>query len=214
MKSFLVIGLGRFGRSTAEKLIELRHEVLAVDMDEDRVNEIMPFVTDAMIGDATKESFISTLGVDNFDVCIVAIGDNFQSSLECTALLKEHRARYVVARANGEVHKKFLLNNGADEVVYPEGQLAEWLAVRCSSERIFDYIELDSESAIYEVAAPEDWDGKPLSHLNIRRKYGINVIGIREENGVTMEISPDLILTAGQRIYVAGNKKTIKKIFS
>lgn len=214
MKTFLVVGLGRFGRNAAAKLMELNHEVLAVDLDETRVNEIAPIVTDAMIGDMTRESFISTLGVDNFDICIVAIGDDFQSSLICTALLKEYGAKHVVARANNEIHKKFLLNNGADEVVYPEGQLAEWVAILCSSDKIFDYIELDENSAIYEVMTPEEWDGKALSHLNIRRKYGINVIGIRGKNGVTTDISPDLAMQAGQLIYVAGNKKAVSRIFS
>ena len=214
MKSFLIIGMGRFGLNTAMKLLELKHEVLAVDIDEDRINEISPYVTDAMIGDCTRDSFIKSLGVEEFDMCIVTIGDDFQSSLECTSLLKENGAKYIVARANGEVHKKFLLNNGADEVVFPEGQLPEWLAIRCSSEKIFDYIELDENSAIYEVATPMDWDGKQISHLNVRRKYGINIIGVRETSHVDMDISPDMVMTGGQLIYVAGNKKTVIKLFS
>ena len=213
MKSFLIIGLGRFGRNTALKLVELGHEVMAVDCDEERVNEILPHVTDGVIGDATKQSFIGTLGVDNFDMCIVTIGDNFQSSLECTSLLKENRARYVVARASGEVHRKFLLKNGADEVVYPEHQLAEWLAIRSSSERIFDYIELDENSAIYEVEVPEDWNGRMLSDLNIRKKYGINIIGFRLGSKVMMEVYPEMIFSRGDHIFVAGSKKAIQKIF-
>ena len=126
MKTVLLIGLGRFGRHMAQKLKELHHDVLAVDHNEQRVNNILPFVTNAVIGDSTDEQFISSLGVRNFDVCIVAIGDDFQSSLETTALLKDHGAKFVVARASREVHAKFLLRNGADDVVYPEMQMASW----------------------------------------------------------------------------------------
>ena len=132
MKSILLIGLGRFGRHMAEKLHELRHQVLAVDLDENRVNEVLPFVTNAQIGDSTNEAFVSSLGVRNFDLCIVAIGDNFQSSLETAALLKDLGARYVLARANREVHAKFLLRNGADSVVYPEQEMAVRTAVKYS----------------------------------------------------------------------------------
>ena len=120
MKSILLIGLGRFGKHVAQKLYELKHQVMAVDMIEERVNEVLPYVTNAQIGDGTNEEFLSSLGVRNFDVCIVAIGDNFQSSLETTSLLKELGAKMVVSRAARDVHAKFLLRNGADEIVYPE----------------------------------------------------------------------------------------------
>ena len=124
MKSVLLIGLGRFGRRMAKKLRELNHDVLAIDKSEERVNDALDFVTSAQIADATSESFIRSLGVSNFDLCVVAIGDNFQSSLETTALLKECGAHFVVSRASREVHAKFLLRNGADKVVYPEGHTA------------------------------------------------------------------------------------------
>ena len=124
-KSILLIGLGRFGRHVAMKLDELHHEIMAVDKEERRVEAALPYVTNAQIGDATNEAFLSSLGVSNFDVCIVAIGDNFQSSLEATSLLKELGAKMVVSRAARDVHAKFLLRNGADEVVYPEKQLAD-----------------------------------------------------------------------------------------
>lgn len=140
MKSILLIGLGRFGRHIAMKLDELHHQVMAVDTDEKRVEAVLPYVTNAQIGDATDEEFLSSLGVRNFDVCIVAIGDNFQSSLETTSLLKELGAGYVVSRAARDVQAKFLLRNGADEVVYPEKQLAAWTAIRYSADHIFDYV--------------------------------------------------------------------------
>ena len=137
MKTILLIGLGRFGRHVAMKLNELNHQVMAVDKVEERVDAILPYVTSAQIGDSTSDAFIKSLGVRNFDVCIVAIGDSFQSSLETTSLLKEMGAKKVVARATRDVHAKFLLRNGADEVVYPEKQIANWTAIRYSSDHIF-----------------------------------------------------------------------------
>lgn len=134
MKSILLIGLGRFGRHIAMKLNELNHQVMAIDKEEERVNAILPFVTNAQIGDSTSEEFLSAVGVRNFDVCIVAIGDNFQSSLETASLLKELGAKKVVARAARDVQAKFLLRNGADEVIYPEKQMAIWTAIRYGSE--------------------------------------------------------------------------------
>lgn len=139
MKTILLIGLGRFGRHIALKLNELNHQVMAVDKDEEKVNAILPFVTNAQIGDSTSEEFLSGIGVRNFDVCIVAIGDNFQSSLETASLLKDLGAKKVVARAARDVQAKFLLRNGADEVVYPEKQMAIWTAIRYSSDHISDY---------------------------------------------------------------------------
>ena len=147
MKAILLIGLGRFGRHIALKLNELNHQVMAVDKDEARVNEVLPYVTNAQIGDSTNEDFLASLGVRNFDVCIVAIGDNFQSSLETASLLKELGARLVVARAARDVQAKFLLRNGADEVVYPEKQVAIWTAIRYSSDNISDYIALGDDHA-------------------------------------------------------------------
>ena len=145
MKSILLIGLGRFGRHIALKLNALNHQVMAIDHNEERVNALLPFVTNAQIGDSTNEEFLAALGVGNYDACIVAIGDNFQNSLETTYLLKELGARKIIARASKEMQEKFLLRNGADEVVYPEKQLAAWTAIRCSSEHILEYIELDDD---------------------------------------------------------------------
>ena len=175
MKSILLIGLGRFGRHIAIKLDELNHQVMAVDNNESRVEAVLPYVRNAQIGDATNEDFIRSLGVRNFDVCIVAIGDNFQSSLETTSLLKELGAM-VVSRAARDVHAKFLLRNGADEVVYPEKQLASWTAIRYSADHIFDYVELDEEHGIFEISIPDAWIGKTVGELDIRKKYNVNIV--------------------------------------
>ena len=194
MKSVLLIGLGRFGRGVAEKLNELHHQVLAVDKNEERVNEILPLVTDAQIGDATSETFLRSLGVDNFDVCIVTIGEDFQSSLETTSLLKELGAKKVVSRASREVHKKFLLRNGADDVVYPEGQLAAWTAIRHTTEHVLDYIALDSEYAIYDLSVPAEWHGKTVGGLDIRRKYNLNILAVRGDGQPSMVVTGDTML--------------------
>ena len=213
MKSVLLIGLGRFGRGVAEKLNELHHQVLAVDKSEERVNEILPLVTDAQIGDATSETFLRSLGVDNFDVCIVTIGEDFQSSLETTSLLKELGAKKVVSRASREVHKKFLLRNGADDVVYPEGQLAAWTAIRHTTEHVLDYIALDSEYAIYDLSVPAEWDGKAVGGMDIRRKYNLNILAVTGDGQQSMVVTGDIMLQENQTILVLGKWKDIQKCF-
>lgn len=150
----------------------------------------LPYVTNAQMRDATNEAFLSSLGVSNFDVCIVAIGDNFQSSLEATSLLKELGAKMVVSRAARDVHAKFLLRNGADEVVYPEKQLAAWTAIRYSADHILDYIELDDEHAIFEVTIPEEWVGKTVGQLDIRKKYKINIMALKEDGQMDLASHP------------------------
>ena len=213
MKSILLIGLGRFGRHIAIKLDELNHQVMAVDNNESRVEAVLPYVRNAQIGDATNEDFIRSLGVRNFDVCIVAIGDNFQSSLETTSLLKELGAKMVVSRAARDVHAKFLLRNGADEVVYPEKQLASWTAIRYSADHIFDYVELDEEHGIFEISIPDAWIGKTVGELDIRRKYDINILAIKNNGELSMAISPDTFFTGNISLLVIGEHKAIKKCF-
>jgi len=213
MKTILLIGLGRFGRHIAQKLNELDHQVMAVDKDEERVNEVLSFVTNAQIGDSTNEDFLISLGIRNFDVCIVAIGDSFQDSLETASLLKELGARKVIARASRGVQEKFLLRNGADEVVYPEKQLAMWIATRCTSEHILDYIELDGDHSIFELSIPEHWHGKSIVQLDIRKKYGINILGIRENGRLNMDVMPNTILSNQKSILVLGKVKAIQKCF-
>ena len=213
MKSILLIGLGRFGRHIAIKLDELHHQVMAVDKEDTRVDAVLPFVTNAQIGDATNEDFLSSLGVGNFDVCIVAIGDNFQSSLEVTCLLKELGARMVVSRAARDVHAKFLLRNGADEIVYPERQLADWAAIRYSADHILDYIELDEEHAIFEISVPEEWIGKTIGQLDIRKKYNINIMALKTNDIMSLEISSDTLLLKDSTMLVLGETKHIQKCF-
>ena len=213
MKSVLLIGAGRFGRHIAMKLNDMNHEILAVDNREERVDAVLPYVTNAQIGDSTNAEFLASLGIRNFDVCIVAIGDNFQNSLETASLLKELGAKKVVARASRGVQEKFLLRNGADEVVYPEKQLAAWTAIRCSSEHILDYIELDGDYSIFELDIPASWSGKTVVELDIRRRYGINILGVRENGKFNMNITPDVVLGREKSILVLGAYKAVEKCF-
>ena len=214
MKTILLIGLGRFGRHIARKLNELNHQVMAVDQNEDRVNAVLPYVTNAQIGNSTSEEFLSSLGVRNFDVCIVAIGDNFQSSLETTSLLKELGAPKVVARAARDVQAKFLLRNGADEVVYPEKQMAIWTAIRFSSDHIADYISLGDDHAIFEVTVPDNWVGKSIGQLDIRKRYNVNLLAIKQGGKFSMTvITPDTLLPANSTILALGTHRNIQKCF-
>lgn len=213
MKSVLVIGLGRFGRHIIQKLNDLGHQVMAVDKQEDRVDRVLSFVANAQIGDSTSEEFLSSLGIGNFDACIVAIGDSFQNSLETVSLLKDMGARKVIARAATGVQEKFLLRNGADEVVYPEKQLAAWTAIRCTSDHILDYIELGDDCSFFELSIPEAWHGKTVSQLDIRRKYGINILGVRENGRLNIDVSADTVMDGGKSILVLGREKSVHKCF-
>ena len=211
MKSVLLVGLGRFGRHIAIKLHELHHQVMAIDQKEERVEAVLPYVTNAQIGDSKNHNFMASLGVRNFDVCIVAIGDDFQSSQETTALLKELGAKQVVARAARDVHAKFLLRNGADEVVYPEKQLASWTAIRYTSDHIIDYIELDDDNAIVEVSVPRSWVGKTVGALDVRRRYNINILGIKKTSKLDIGVTSSTVLTADETVLVLGSSRDIQK---
>lgn len=213
MKSVLIIGLGNFGMLIAKQIHELGHQVMAIDKNEDRVNQALPFVTNALIGDSTNESFLESLGINNFDICIETIGNDFQSSLETTSLLKELGGKMVVSRANREVQAKFLLRNGADEVVNPEKQIAKWTAIRYTSDHILDYVQLDDSHSIFEVDLPSEWIGKRISEIDIRQKYGINILAIKENGNMDLALTPDYAFIAGQTLLVLGEHKAIQKCF-
>ena len=213
MKNILLIGLGRFGKHIAMQLNEMGHEIMAVDINEERVNRILPFVTNAQIGDSTDASFLESLGIGNFDICFVTIGGSFQNSLETTSLLKELGANLVISRAERDVQEKFLLRNGADRVVYPEKQVAKWAAIRYTADHIFDYIEIDDQHAIFEVEIPEEWIGKSIGELDIRRKFGINILGIKHSGKTNVSITPDTVLSQKTTILALGEYKALQKCF-
>jgi len=186
---------------------------MAVDENEERVNAVLSIVTNAQIGDSTNAEFLEALGVRNFDVCIVAISGNFQSSLETTSLLKELGAKMVVSRAERDVQAKFLLRNGADEVIYPEKQLAKWAAIRYGSDHVLDYIELDHDHAILEVSVPSAWIGKTVGDINIRKKYSINILGIKRNGIADVNIDSDTVLPGDTTLLVLGEGKALSRCF-
>ncbi len=197
----------------AAQFQKLGHEVLAVDIDEERVNNILPYVTDAQIGDSTNEIFLKSLGINNFDVCFVTIGEDFQSSLETTSLLKELGGKLVVSRAESEVQEKFLLRNGADEVINPEKQIAEWAAIRYASDNVLDYVKLDDDNAIFEVSVPADWVGKSVGEIHIRKKYGINILAMKEKGKMDFSVAPERVFTSNKTMLVLGARASIRKCF-
>ena len=213
MKSILLIGLGRFGKHVAMHLNNLGHQVMAVDHSEERVEACLPYVTNGQIGDSTNAAFLQSLGIRNYDVCIVTIGNDFQSSLETTSLLKELGAKLVVSRAARDVQEKFLLRNGADEVVYPEKQLAKWTAIRYSSDHILDYIELSQENAIVEVSVPPAWIGRSVGELDVRRKHSINLLGVRADGKLNINVTTDTRFTGRETVLVLGSNRAIQKCF-
>lgn len=212
MKSFLIIGLGRFGRHMAQKLIEMGHEVLAVEISEERADAAVDIVPQILIGDATDERFMSTIGVKNFDMAVVAISENFQQVLEITVLLEDLGCKYTVTRATREVHKKLLLRNGADHVIYAEKEIAERLAMRYGADNIFDYVELTSEIGIYEVGLPIRWKGESIKDLSIRNKYNVSVLAIKKNGQIFPLPNPNHVFSEGESVMIMGRAEDIKKL--
>lgn len=213
MKTVLLIGLGRFGKHVARELNNLGCQVMAVDCNEERVNEALPYVLRAQIGNSTNEDFLRGLGVRNFDLCVVAISDNFQSSLETTSLLKELGAKFIVSRAANDAQKKFLLLAGANEVVYPERQMAKWTAIRYGLDNVLDYIELDDNHAMVEVNVPKAWVGKSIGELDVRRKFNLNIMGVKTKDVLNVEITPDTLLSEECTLLVLGEYRMLQKTF-
>jgi trk system potassium uptake protein len=213
MKNILLIGLGRFGRHMAEQLNQMGHEIMAVDLNEERVEKVLPLVTNAQIGDCTDADYLRSLGIRNYDICFVAIGGSFQNSLETTSLLKELGAKLVVARAERDVQEKFLLRNGADSVIYPEKQVAKWASIRYADDYILDYMEVDASHAIFEVEVPEQWVGKTIGELDIRKKYNINIFAMKSNGKISINISADTMFTEHITLLVLGEYKAIRKYF-
>ncbi|MBR6270747.1 MAG: TrkA family potassium uptake protein [Lachnospiraceae bacterium] len=212
MDSALIVGAGRFGMHIARRMSELGCEVMVVDKNEDRINAILPFVTDARIGECTNADFLRTLDIAEFSVCIVTIGDDFQSSLETTSILKDLGARVVVSRAVNDIQVKFLLRNGADEVVYPEKEMAMRVATKYASNGILDFIQFDGNHSIYELALPSEWSGRTLSQLDIRKKYNINIIAVKHEGRVVVP-KPDMAFDTSDTLFALGELAEIKKCF-
>ena len=204
VKSILIIGLGRFGRHMAMKFQEAGHEVLAIDSSEERADAAVGIVQNILIGDATDERFMASLGIENFDLAVVAIGESFQSVLEITVNLKDLNCKYIIARATRDVHKKLLLRNGADYVVYAEREVAERLAIKFGADNIFDYIEITPEIGIYEIAMPKKWVGKSIKDLSIRNKYQVSVLAIKRGDKIFPLPNPEHVFEERESVMVMG----------
>ena len=212
MKSILIIGLGRFGRHLCKNLADLGNQIMIVDEVEENLEELLPYVVSAKIGDCTNENVLRSLGIDNFDICFICIGTNFQSSPEITSLVKELGGRYVVSKANRDIHAKFLLRNGADEVIYPDRDIAEKMAVRYSANHVFDYIELTDEYSIYETPPLPQWVGKSLKESDIRNRHHINVLGTKRDGRANLMPPADYIIRSDDHMMVIGKKTDIDKL--
>ena len=214
MKSILVIGMGRFGRHLSRKLTELGNEVMVVDEREEAISELVGDVTSAQIGDCTREDVLRSLGVTNFDVCFVCVGSDFQASLEITALLKDLGARRVISKASRDIHAKFLLRNGADDVVYPVRQSAGWAAVRYSSDHIFDYIQLTPEHSIYETAVPPSWVGKTIGELGVRQRHKVNILATKRGEELMPIPGGDHCFQADETILILGDNRDVQRFLN
>ena len=212
MKSVLVIGMGRFGQSLASKMDELHNDVMIVDKDSQLIDALSPNFTDACVGDCTNELVLRSLGINNFDVCFVTIGENFQSSLEITSLLKDLGAKRVVSKTNRDIQAKFLLRNGADEVINPEKEMAEKLAIRYNANKIFDFIKLTPEYSIYEIPVEPNWHGKSIIELDIRKKYNINIIAIKQDEKLDPLPTADYVFTGSEHIVVIGKSNDVSSL--
>lgn len=212
MKSVLIIGMGAFGRHLALKLTDLKNEVMIVDKDEEIITEMSSLVTYAEIGDCTKEEVLKSLGVSNFDICFVTIGDNFQSSLEITSLLKDLGAKHVISKASRDIQAKFLLRNGADEIIYPDKDMAEKLAIRCSVKNMLDYFEISEDYSIYEIPIMQSWIGKTIGEINVRKKYHFNILIIKSDNNIISMPSVDYTFKINDIIIILGTSNNLLKL--
>lgn len=212
MKSILIIGAGQFGQHIAKRMSELNCEIMAVDSDEGRINAILPYVTNAQIGNSTNAEFVESLGIPDYDVCIVTISDSFQDSLETTALLKELGANKVISRAQNDVQEKFLKRNGADETIYPEKQMAIRLATKEASDDIHDVFPLAHDINIAEVGVPKSWNGRTIAEIDLRKKYHLNIVAIRRGEQFVIPL-PDMVMTSDDALFILGRESDVRKVF-
>lgn len=212
MKSILVIGMGRFGRQFALRMQEYGNDVMIIDKDADLIDELAPRFTDAHIGDCSNEAVLTSLGINNFDICFVTIGEDFQASLEITSMLKEHGAAHVVSKARTTRQATLLSKIGADEVVCPERDIADKLAVRYNADNIFDYIQLTPEYSIFEIPCCEKWIGKTVAQVDVRNKYNVNIIAVERGNDLQLAPGADYVFKAQDRLVVLGKAADVCKL--
>ena len=211
MNSILVIGMSKFGQHLSLRLAQLGNEVMIIDQYEEKISDLISDVTNAQIGDCTKIEVLKSLGVTNFDLCFVCMATNFQSSLEITSLLRELGAKHIISKASTDIHAKFLLRNGADEVVYPEKDIAERLAMRYSLNNVYEYIQISSDILIFEVPVYREWIGKSIADISVRQRYHVNILAIKDEKESLLP-NPEHVLHAGDHLMVMGYKKDMERL--
>lgn len=212
MKQVLVIGAGRFGASITETLYKMGHDVMLVDESEEVINKLSSCSTHAFQGDATDERTISSIGVNNFDVCVIAMGSDIQASILIGIILKEAGAKYVVAKAQNELQAKVLYKVGVDKVVFPEREMGVKIAQSLVSTNIMDYIELSPDYSIVEIAALDEWIGKSLIQLNMRNKYAVNIMAIKKGSEINVSPSAETIIKEDDILIVIGHNKDLSKL--
>lgn len=212
MKTILIIGTGKFGHHLCNKLVAMKNEVMIVDNNEDHIRDLFTQVTSARVGDCTNPDVLKSLGVSNFDIVIVCIAENFQNSLEVTSLVKELGGKYVISTASRDIQAKFLLKNGADEVIYPDRDIAYNLAMKCSADHVFDFVELTDEYSIYEVPIMKEWVGKTIREINVRANYDVNIIGIVSCGETIIMPSADYCFASGDHIKIISDQSSLKNL--
>lgn len=212
MKSFLIIGMGHFGHHLCKSLAQTDCEIMIVDKDESRIEDMLPYVVSAKIGDCTNIEVLKSFDIPSFDACFVCMGENFQNSLEITSLLKDCGAKKVISKADKDIQEKFLLRNGADDVIYPNKNMAQRYAIRESSEHIFDYISLDSEYSIYEIDMLDKWVGKTVKELNFRVKYNLAVLATKKNGKICPVISGDSVFERDEHLLVLGTYDDVRRV--
>lgn len=212
MKNILIIGIGRLGYHIAKELNKFNAQILAVDISEPRLQKVDQYVSKTIIGDSSDLDFLRTIGINTFDECIVTISDSFQASIETVMNLKELGAKKITARASKESQNNLLLKIGADLVIYPERQLAKWTALHCGTDSIYDYMDLDNDYGIFEVNIPKEWSGKTLAELDLRKKYEINIIGIKNNNSIRVVIGPNYVLKENEKVIILAKEENIDKV--
>ena len=212
MKSFLIIGMGTFGHHLCRELSKQRCEVMAVDIAPEAVEDVLNIVVSAKVGDCTNEEVLRSFGVDEFDTCFVCVSSDFKNSLQITSLLRELNAKRILCKANDDIHAKFLLRNGADQVIYPERETAISLAVSESDDAVFDCIRITGDYSIYEVAVPEKWCGKSMRQLDIRSKYNLDVLALKVGEMLAPLPSPDHVFVQGEHAMILGHVEDLRKL--
>jgi trk system potassium uptake protein len=212
MKDFVVIGCGRFGQSVAKSLYAKGHDVMAVDIDPEKVQELSDYVTHAIEADAIDEAVLKSIGIRNFDVAVISIGSDIQASILTTLIVKELGVKHVVAKAQNDIHAKVLYKIGADRVVFPERDMGMRLAHNLVTNNVLDYIELDPNYSVIEITALRDWEGKALKDLQLPTEYGVNVMAIKCGDDINISPYADDVIKSGDILIVIGSTENINKL--